>query len=295
MISIVIPSYNSESTIELCLNALLHQNYAGAYEIILVDSSIDKTPDIVRKIFPGIKFIHLDRKTDPGTARNMGIKAAKGEIIAFIDSDCVASPDWLEKIEDAHRRFAVAAIGGSVRPANPPQDIVGWAGYIAEFREFLPELPEREVKHIPTCNISYKRRVFEQYGGFKGEYYPQEDLVFNHELREKGEKIVFMPGIQVKHYHRSHLRQFLVHQHKIGAITAKVLKVLPLEGSFIVRNRLLGFFLIPFLPAVKFFKTAGVFFRYQPVTVFFNPASLFLFGMGLLYWGSGFLGGVMDE
>ena len=211
MISVIIPSYNSESTIQKCLDSLINQSYGGEYEIILVDSSVDSTPQIVSSQYPRIKLTHFDKKTDPGTARNIGIEESKGDLIALIDSDCVAAHDWLEKIDWTHKSH-YNIVGGVVNNGNANDDIVAWAGYIAEFRDFLPEQPKREVMHIPTCNISYKKDIFTKFGYFKGEFYPQEDLVYNYNLWENGEKILLDPGIQVAHHHRSVLRDFLFHK-----------------------------------------------------------------------------------
>ena len=65
MVSVILPSYNSERTIVAVLNALKNQTFSEPYEIILVDSSSDSTPDLVRTNFPDIQFIHLEKKTDP--------------------------------------------------------------------------------------------------------------------------------------------------------------------------------------------------------------------------------------
>jgi glycosyltransferase involved in cell wall biosynthesis len=163
MISVIIPSYNSEKTIKQCLGSLINQTYEGEYEIILVDSSNDKTLEIVNSQYPNVKLVHLKSKTDPGTARNIGIRQARGEIIALIDSDCFAMTDWLKRIVEAHGE-TYNIVGGVVVNGNAADDIIGWAGYLAEFREFLPGLPKMEVNHIPTCNISYKRIIFDRYG-----------------------------------------------------------------------------------------------------------------------------------
>lgn len=290
MISIIIPSYNSENTIKKCLNSLQNQNYRADYEIILVDSSIDKTPEIVFSSYPEVNLIHLDKKTDPGTARNLGIQKAKGDLIAFIDSDCIASPDWLEKIESAHKS-SYRIIGGVVKNGNQENDLVAWAGYIAEFREFLPGKTKQEVTHIPTCNISYKKSIFQDFGLFQGEYYPQEDLVYNYNLRKNGERILMDPAIKVYHHHRSRLKDFLYHQNRIGEITSKVLKMLPLEGAFIAKNPILAIFFIPFLPFIKFFRTLSVFLKYQPQVIKKRPLVLVLFILGLTYWVVGFAQG----
>jgi glycosyltransferase involved in cell wall biosynthesis len=293
-ISVVIPSYNSEHTIEKCLDSILGQSFRGDYEIILVDSSTDKTPLIVSSKYPNVNLIHLDEKTDPGTARNIGVGKTRGEIIAFIDSDCVADRDWLVKIQDAHNS-AYNAIGGSVRNGNDKENLVAWAGYISEFREFVPEQSRREVTHIPTCNISYKSDIFRSFGLFKGEYYPQEDLVFNHTLSLRGEKILFDPAIQVYHTHRTKMKDYLRHQKKIGNITSRVLKLINLEGSFIPRHPFLAPFILPFLPMVKFARTVSVFIKLQPSVIIKQPAVLFIFAAGLLFWLFGFSQGIYDR
>lgn len=295
MISVVIPSYNSENTIHRCLDSLKRQSFRGDYEIVLVDSSEDQTPVIVRSKYPEIKFIHFSQKTDPGTARNKGVTEAKGNIIAFIDSDCIADPEWLIKISAAHERDEVSVIGGAVRNGNAEGDLVGLAGYIAEFREFTPGQPRRAVLHAPTCNISYKKRIFEKYGGFQKEYYPQEDLIFNYRLNSEGEKIIFDPAIQVYHHHRTKLGDFLTHQQRIGKITSKVLKEIPLEGSLIVKNPILAFFCVLFLPFVKFARTVHTFLKNDPEVISKRPHVLGFFALGLVYWVIGFSRGIFDK
>jgi len=294
MISVIIPSYNSERTIKRCIDSLLSQSYRGEHEIILVDSSVDRTPQIVTASYPKIKLIHLEKKTDPGTARNIGIGEAKGDLIAFIDADCTAAPDWLEKIGTAHRS-PYSVVGGVVKNGSGEDDLVAGAGYIAEFRQFLPEKPKREVIHIPTCNISYKRKIFRDFGQFQGEYYPQEDLVFNYNLWNNGERILLDPAIQVYHHQRSTLRDFIYHQKEIGIATSKVLRTIQLEGSFIARNPSLAAFFIPFLPLVKFARTVFAFLRFQPKSITKRPFVLFVFALGLVFWGVGFARGIFKK
>jgi glycosyltransferase involved in cell wall biosynthesis len=189
MVSVIIPSYNSEKTISGCLTSLSDQSYKSDFVIILVDSSKDKTPSIVRSQFPGILYYQFEKKIDPGTARNYGVKHSTGDLILFIDSDCVAEKDWISRHVQFHNDHPeVAAIGGSVINGNHSKDIVGWSSYFGEFREFLPQNPENFTFHIPTLNISYKRWIFKKYGFFDPNFYPQEDLVFNYSITEKGEK-----------------------------------------------------------------------------------------------------------
>jgi len=291
MISVILPSYNSEKTIEAVLTALQSQTYKSPYEIILVDSSDDNTPNIVRSKFPEIKYIHLKEKTDPGTARNMGLQESKGNFILFIDSDCIAQDNWIERIVSLHEATDYAAIGGSVINGNDPKSSVAWAGYMAEFREFIPQQPERDVSHIPTCNISYKRKFLDELGGFNPNYYPQEDLDFNYRLGKIGAKILFNPEIQVAHNHRTEFRTFFNHQKNVGFITSSMLRILPLEGSSIARSRLKSTLLIPFIPVFKWLRTILIFVKLQPKTIFKHPAAACILFIGLFPWSVGFLKG----
>lgn len=294
MISVIIPSYNSASTIRRCLEAIERQSCDHPYEVIVVDSSIDDTAAIVRSLYPKTKLIHLDHKTDPGTARNIGVQKSKGEIIAFIDSDCVAAENWLERISEAHKK-SYRVVGGSVNNGNDECSLIAWAGYLAEFREFLPTMPTREVMHIPTCNISYKRGIFSEFGFFQGQYYPQEDLVYNYGLWKNGEKILLDPSIQVHHLHRVKPREFFEHQNKIGAVTSRVLRVLPLEGSSLARHPFLATVLVPLLCGTKFLRTITVFLKYQPKIIVKRPAVLLVFLAGLAFWGRGFARGARNR
>ena len=291
MISVIIPSYNSENTIKLCLDSLLSQSTTEEFEIILVDSSVDSTPKIVKSNYGNVQFIHLEEKTDPGTARNIGIKNADGSILAFIDSDCIADPDWIEKIHLAHSS-QYKVIGGVVKNANRDDDLVGLAGYIAEFRESIPGQTRKEVSHIPTCNLSFKREIFNCYGFFQGEYFPTEDRVYNYYLRKNGVKILMDPQIQVSHNHRSRLKDFLYHQKKIGFMSVKMLKSIPLEGHFIVRNRIFAFVFLPVLPIVKFWRTLFIFLRYQPRIIYKNIRVLIYYLIGIIFWIVGFAQGI---
>ncbi len=289
MISIIIPSYNSEDTIYRCLKALFNQSYTGDYEVILADSSQDHTRQIVREKFPGVRLIQFKAKTDPGTARNAAILQSKGDPILFIDSDCIAEPDWIERMLARHQNSAYAAVGGSILNGNDSGNVVARAGYLAEFREFLPGGTIRPVTHIPTCNISYKRFVFKEIGEFDASYYPQEDLVFNYRLCAAGHSILFDPDIKIRHIHRTLLSDFLRHQFKIGKITARVLRHYPLSGHRIVNNRLLLLLGILLVPFIKWVRTVNTFMKRDPYILIRQPLAWIVFAIGLVPWTAGFL------
>ncbi|MCR4407758.1 MAG: glycosyltransferase [Anaerolineae bacterium] len=292
--SVIIPAYNSEATIRACLNSVLHQETDAPYEIIVVDSSQDSTPDLVREHFPTVTLIHFPRRTDPGTARNAGVKRAKGNLLVFIDSDCIAEPGWLQGMWAAHQNGDWRVVGGAVVNGNP-ESLVSWAGYIKEFSEYLPQAQAGLVHSLPTCNISYRREIFERYGGYDGSYYPQEDYLFHWQLIRGGEKIFFEPSIQVRHFHRARLGDYLRHSRRFGVVTARVLKITDLPGAFFSRRPWLAPLFIPFLPFIKFTRTCARVLRISPGMLLRRPLVFFLLFLGMLYWGIGFVEGVYTK
>jgi len=293
-VSVIIPSYNSEETIDLCLDSVCGQDFSEDFEVIVVDSSTDNTPNIIRTRYPDVLCLHIDQKTDPGTARNIGAGRAQGDILAFIDSDCIARPGWIKNLVSLHQRMEHGVIGGAVENANP-ESIVSISSYIAEFSDFLPTMHEGEFLHLPTCNISYKKGVFDAHGGFDPRYYPQEDYYFHWRLSKAGEKIYFDPGVRVAHHHRTKWRPYVAHQLRIGRITSRLLKVTDLPGSGFVRRPIMAAVLIPALPFVKFIRTMIRFGKYDPQTLISRPLSSLTLLTGLLFWAVGFAQGVYSR
>lgn len=289
--SVIIPSYNSENTICECLCSVLQQGVDFPYEVIVVDSSQDSTPDLIKEHFPTVTLVHFPNRTDPGRARNAGIKRAKGDILVFIDSDCIAEPGWLQGMWAAHQSGDWHVVGGAVVNGNP-DSLVSWAGYMKEFSEYLPQARAGLVHSLPTCNISYRREIFERYGGYEGRYYPQEDYLFHWRLIKGGEKIFFEPSIQVRHFHRARLSDYLRHSRRFGVVTARVLKITDLPGAFFARRPWLAPLFIPFLPFIKFTRTCARFLRVNPWPLLSRPLVFPLLFIGLLYWLVGFIEGV---
>ncbi|MCP4519375.1 MAG: glycosyltransferase, partial [Delftia sp.] len=217
----------------------------------------------------------------------------RGEIIACLDSDCVAPPHWIKRMVAAQRAGNLV-VGGSVENGNP-EKALAWASYLGEFREFIPIGEPRLMRHVPTCNISYHRSIFGRFGGFPTTFYPQEDLLFHWRLSQQGVGIWFDPHIQVRHTHRAAWRPYLRHQRRIGHITAQVLELTGDEGAFLARSSLLALLTMPLLPAVKFLRTIAYFANYQPAIIRKHWSALPALLVGLYAWGSGFVAGAWDD
>jgi GT2 family glycosyltransferase len=214
-VSVIIVSYNAAHTIEACLHSLESQvcQTDSRAEVILVDSSTDTTAQIVAAHFPWVRLIvSLERKY-PGDARNLGIAQAHGELLAFVDADCIVGESWLAEIIKAHNSDSLA-IGGSVDNANP-ESYVGWGYYFCEFTRWAPQMPAGELVEAPTCALSIKRQAYERYGPFQEGAYCS-DTHFNWRLGRAGHRPFFQPAVRVRHINLVNLKKFLLHEVEHG-------------------------------------------------------------------------------
>jgi len=280
-VSVIIPSYNAEKHIEECLNSLQRPASPLNYEIIVVDSSTDATPAIIKTKFPEVRLIHLDRQTYPGAGRNTGVQQARGNIIAFIDSDCIATEDWLERgVEALDNGYAI--IGGSVHNANPGW--ISWADYFLTFNEFMPTMPRKEVQFMPTCNLFISPDTFQKVGGFREDLLAGEDTLFCSRASQNY-RLLFEPQLQVKHNNRETWKNFITHHISFGKHSAQVRKQADLPGAALVKN--------PFLAlGAPFARTARIGWRMLRHNTRYVPrftVSLPLLWCGTLAWSYGFM------
>lgn len=288
--SIIIPAYRATATIGACLTALCSQDDALPYEIIVVNSSVDETPAIVAQHFPQVQMIQLSRQTDPALARNIGVEQARGHYLLFIDADCIAAPDWLRRLATA-LEDGYDAVGGAIDNANGAT-LVSWAGYLCEFREFLPGGAARDVANLTLGNVGYRRAIFETAGGFPVGAFPQEDQVFHHTLRTLQARIRFDPQIVVAHTHRTERESFLSHQRQIGRANARVLRALDLPGATILCRPWLAGLALPALIVLRFARTLRACWWVADRLVLRRPALAWLCWLGMWRWGHGLLEGV---
>jgi glycosyltransferase involved in cell wall biosynthesis len=242
-LSIIVVSYNAAATIERCLSALVAQR-ADSDEIIVVDSGEDETARIVAEKFPDVKLIRCEGRRYPGAARNIGIENARGELIGFVDSDCVAAPDWIARVLSAHRE-PDPVIGGVVDNASPG-GLLGWAIYFCEFHQWMPGTPAGSMVEIPTCCLSVKRWALDRFGPFRSEGYCS-DTAFNWKLGRSGNAPRFDPSIRVFQIYDPTLAFFVRKQLMHGRAFARMRVA---EQGFSTARRLLYAALSPVLPFI---------------------------------------------
>jgi GT2 family glycosyltransferase len=214
-VSVVVASYNGERTLTNCLDSLQRLNYPD-YEVILVDDgSTDATPQIALK-HAGIRYFRHEKNLGLSTARNTGIAAATGEIVAFTDSDCRADEDWLYYLVSDLLGSEFAAIGGP--NLLPPEDsLIAAAVMVSPGGPAHVMLTDRQAEHVPGCNMACYKSVLAQIGGFDPIFHRAgDDVDICWRLQQAGYKIGFSPAGFVWHYRRSTVGAYLRQQHGYG-------------------------------------------------------------------------------
>jgi GT2 family glycosyltransferase len=225
-VSVVVASYNGAHTLKLCLDSLQRLNYPD-YEIILVDDgSTDTTPQIAAA-FPNVRNVRHEKNFGLSVARNTGIIAATGEIVAFTDSDCRADEDWLYYLVGSLLDSEFAGVGGP--NLLPPEDSrVAAAVMVSPGGPAHVMLTDREAEHIPGCNMAFYKRALEEIGGFDPIYMKAgDDVDVCWRLQQAGCKIGFSPSAFVWHYRRSTIGAYLKQQEGYGEAEALLVRKHP--------------------------------------------------------------------
>jgi len=218
MVSVVVCSYNGARTLRDCLNSLQKLHYPN-YEIIFVDDgSKDDTQEIMRD-FPRVRNIVQVNK-GLSVARNVGIAAAKGSVVAFTDSDCMVDCDWLYFLVHALLSADFAAVGGpNISP--PATDWIQATVGAAPGSPSHVLLTDTIAEHVPGCNMAYHKWVLEELGGFDPAYRKAgDDVDVCWRLMQLGYVIGFSPAAVVWHYRRFEVRTYFSQQLGYGEAEA---------------------------------------------------------------------------
>ena len=247
-VSVIVPAYNSAVTIERCVGALRRQRTAIPFEVVVVDSGDDDTPERVARVFPEARVVRTGRRLMPGEARNLGAATARADVLAFLDSDTCPSEDWVETV---HRAMAtgVEVVCGSVANANP-HSAVSRAEELLMFNEFLTDSPKGPRWFAVSASMAVRRDVYEQVGGFP-DWRGAEDIIFSRRVTARRGRIAFVPELRVTHSNRTSLGPFLRNQFVLGRFTAQARRVVEFADT---GSWLLFVALLPVAPLAKLAK-----------------------------------------
>ena len=216
-VSVIVCSYNGARTIRDCFEGLLNLDYPD-YEVIVVnDGSTDNIAEIAAE-YP-FKIISTPNM-GLSSARNTGLEAATGEIVAFTDDDAHPDPHWLKYLAATFLKTNHAGIGG---PNIAPLD----DGEIAECVANAPGGPihvlltDTEAEHIPGCNMAFRREALLAVGGFDAQYHTAgDDVDACWRIQEKGWTLGFSPAAIVWHHRRNSIKDYWRQQQGYGKAEA---------------------------------------------------------------------------
>jgi len=276
-VTVLVCTLGRSSVLDETINSLLNQTYpSDCYEIIVV---VDENKEALKKLekYP-VKVIFRPERKGLSSARNLCLKSAKGEIVIFIDDDCIADRNWIKETVKAFNNEEVKGVGGIVRPLcdDPVSksitllELVGVA--------YVEREEEAGLNHlrIAGINSAYRKNIIEEMGGWDEKIsYGGDDVDFNYRLFKKNYKLKITPKAVVYHKHRSSLKEIFWWSYRLGIGYAYVIR----KHRFYLRALLIS---IPFLLIIFFFVIEFLLFTHWGI--FVNLISLFLFAFAYCSW-----------
>jgi glycosyltransferase involved in cell wall biosynthesis len=207
VLSVIIPNRNGAATIEQCLAAVFASVHDDFEVIVVDDCSTDNSVELILK-YP-CRLLRLPRHSGASQARNTGAREARGEIIFFLDADCLPGPETFTIAEKSSRRLGPSTIIGGTYDLTPGDNSffsAFQAVYINYCESKWPENPD----YIATHAMVIHTNTFWKAGGFREHFLPiLEDVEFSHRLRRNSFHLAMDPEILVRHIFNFNLRRSL--------------------------------------------------------------------------------------
>lgn len=211
-VSIIVPAHGRPEATRACIESLLALDYPPERrEIIVVDDA--SSPPLAAGLADlPIRLLRQDNNIGQSAARNRAAEHAEGDVLAFIDNDCIADPGWLRELIPYLQQAGVAIVGGRViAPAaegatavfealRSPLDMGSMGGEVG---------PQNAIAYLPTCNLIVRRDVFMDQQGFDERMRLGEDVDFIWRVLRSGSRAYYAPAGEVIHYHRVRLAALL--------------------------------------------------------------------------------------
>jgi cellulose synthase/poly-beta-1,6-N-acetylglucosamine synthase-like glycosyltransferase len=328
-VTIIVAAKNSERTIEQTVSSILDLNYPN-YDLVLVnDGSTDKTGEIMNRYVSAHGTGSSDKKNvrvtvmttagvGPSEARNMAVRKAVGDYVAFTDGDCIVDKEWInELLKGFQMQYlaskGIAGVGGD--QLSPPDDtrfgklvqqFMKTVGFMTDY--IRPDKKFKSVDHNPTCNVMYKRIIFNEHIGFIKGLWPGEDVEFDYRIKKSGYVLVYNPSAIVYHYRVSTMKRFIGMMTNYGRVQASLVKMYgPFRKIQYVPLTLLTYLLIFFLlfkiniffSIILLLATAvllpATFFLAKTGNIDLASRFFVLFHITILFWNFGFLKGFFSK
>ena len=224
-VTVIVPARDRPSETRACVRSLLALNYPpDGLEILVVDDASEPPLSGTLEDLP-VRVLRLEENAGQSAARNLASGAARGEVLAFTDNDCLADPDWLRALVPALCEPGVDVAGGRVLPPPGASE-----GRVAAFEAARSPLdmgatggavgPREPVPYLPTCNLAIDRETLLRLGGFDERMLLGEDADLVWRAVGAGSDVRYEPQAKVMHRHRTRLSSFLRRRADYGSSEA---------------------------------------------------------------------------
>ena len=248
-VTVIVPVRNRPRELAGCLGSLARVYYPASLEVVVVDDCSDPPAAVPE----GVRLIRLRHPIGPAGARNAGAAQSHTELVAFLDSDCVAEPDWLESLVPELADPAAAAAGGRVLPASERT----WLERYEAVRSPLDlgptpaaARPQARVPYLVTANLVVRRSAFEAVGGFDPALRCGEDVDLCWRLHSAGHRLAYQPASRVRHRHRGDPGAFVRTRAAYAASETSLLRRHPRNGRWLGFSPGMGVALLAAVSAV---------------------------------------------
>jgi len=205
-VSVIIPIYNGAATITPVMDALYQSTFKDFEVVVIHDCSRDNTAAVLADLATRYPFRLFEFPENRGVskARNSGAKEARGEILLFIDADCIVQPGTIGRCVEALRKGDSIQVGGAYTRT-------AWdADFFSNFQSLYIHHVETKTEHpdyIATHCMAILKKTYEEFGGFKEDYFighaaSVEDVELSHRLISAGYQLTRPADIQVQHMFR---------------------------------------------------------------------------------------------
>ena len=247
LVSVIIPVKDRAKDLDECLQSLKCLDWPkDKLEIIVIDDgSRDTSPKVAED--QGAIVIKNQNSLGPAAARNKGAEIAQGEILAFIDSDCIAEKNWLNDLIPWLLSEPVGLIGGQVASFYTQSTLDRYEAACSSLsisNKFLYETDKKSTFYVPSCNMLIKKDLFKNINGFNPEMHLGEDVDLCWRARNSGAALIFTPTGKIWHKHRNILGAMLKRKLEYGTSEADLYKRhKDYKKSFPIPITSFGFFL----------------------------------------------------
>jgi glycosyltransferase AglI len=226
--SLIIPAYNAANTIKYTLNSLLNQRVKPDEIILVYATSNDDTFKIIKNYIEvlNIQVIEIF-PNGPAKSRNVGIKKSSGDIIIFIDADCILPNDYIEKLLIQYKHESISVSGCKIR-GYLPNGLIEY--YLSEYGLALPdrdtifEKPEFLKTFVHTASLTCRKSVFDKVGLFDETLFTGEDHDFSYRVLSSDYTIHYFSGIYLLHKFSNNFLRFIKQTYSFSNIHSYLIK-----------------------------------------------------------------------